>query len=84
MNIQLSDTGDTLEDWLEYLRTQVLPHVRAQQTLRTEFYETVNSNRYSQQLICLNQEIEWNRPFIGKGKRSVKLLYDNGLMLVNL
>ena len=39
--------------------------------------ETVNSDRYSQQLIRLNQEIERNRPFTGKGKRPVKLLHDN-------
>ena len=47
--------------------------------------ETVNSDRYSQQLIRLNQEIERNRPFTDKGKRPVKLLHDNArLMLVNL
>ena len=47
--------------------------------------ETVNSDRYSQQLIHLNQEIERNRPFTGKGKRPVKLLHDNArLMLLNL
>ena len=45
--------------------------------IRTAPNETVNSDRYSQQLIRLNQEIERNRPFIGKGKRPVKLLHDN-------
>ena len=39
--------------------------------------ETVNSDRYSQQLIRLNQEIERNRPFTSKGKHPVKLLHDN-------
>jgi len=50
--------------------------------------ETVNSNRYSQQLIRLNKKIERDRPFTGKGKRPVKLLVKSmttlGLMLVNL
>ncbi|KAG5320517.1 MOS1T transposase, partial [Pseudoatta argentina] len=39
--------------------------------------EMINSDRYSQQLIRLNQELERNHPFTGKGKCPVKLLHDN-------
>ena len=39
--------------------------------------QTINADRYSQQLIRFNQAIEEKRPFGGKGRRKVILLHDN-------
>lgn len=39
--------------------------------------ETVTADRYKQQLLRLNEEINQKRPFTGKGLRPVKLLHDN-------
>lgn len=39
--------------------------------------ETINSERYRNQLLRLNEEIENKRPFSGHGRRPIKLLHDN-------
>ena len=39
--------------------------------------ETITADRYRQQLLRLNEEIQQKHPFAGKGKRPVKLLHDN-------
>ena len=39
--------------------------------------QSITADRYRQQLLRLNEEIEQKLPFTGKGKRPVKLLHDN-------
>ena len=39
--------------------------------------QTITEDRYRQQLLRLNEEMEQKRPFTGKGKRPIKLLHDN-------
>ena len=39
--------------------------------------QTITADRYRQQLLRLNEEIELKYQFTGKGKRPVKLIHDN-------
>jgi len=39
--------------------------------------ETINTERYSNQLLCLREKIEEKRSFTGQGMRQVILLHDN-------